>query len=259
MKQKTYSFLMLILINSFVFGQETTTSNNAFNLEIGLNNTYVKDINFSPLNYLGNSYDIKFGYIRKTKKLNIFFSSLNLSSGVLKTNASNLFNSDRALGIIKIGYLKNVKKVNSKTNFYVGSQYKTYLSMMFYDGTRSFSFFGLHSVDIIGSFDYQYTNKHSINASVGLPIFGLLVRPPYSGIDKFLAENENNYFKIITNGKFTSLNNFFGLDFGLSYKYKLSKKWDLLVSNHFHYYKTKWNDINKSIDNSITVGTQFNF
>ncbi len=259
MKQKSLFFLMFTLISSFVFGQKDTIYKNSFNLEVGTNRTCFKDINFSPLNYLGNSFDIKFGYIRKTKKSNLFFSSLNFNSGVLKTNASDLFKSNRVLGSIKIGYLKNIKKTTSKVNFYVGSQYKTYLSMIFYDGTSSFSFFGLHSIDIIGKLNYEYSNKHSLNASVGLPIFGLLVRPPYSGIDKFLAENENNYFKIITNGKFTSLNEFFGLDLGLSYKYTLNNKWNLLVSNNFHYYKTKWNDINKNIDNSITVGIQFKF
>lgn len=257
---KTLTILILLILScqkSEAQIDSLRIKRNNISIKLGYDNTLFKDLNFSPLNYSSNSFGVQVGYVREFKKGNELFTNAGFSNGTLQSKASDYFNSDRYLINFKLGYLQKITSKENKFQVKVGLQYHSFLNMVFYDGTEAFTYYGLHSSDIIGKLHYQLNVRHSLNTTLEIPIFGLLVRPPYSGINKF--QQENSDFKIATTGKLTSLNDFFALKWTLDYKYLLDDNRYLLVSYSFGRNSTNYLHKAIIIENQILIGIQFEF
>ncbi len=253
--------LILVIVSFEVLAQNSPIpeSKNQIQFLVGYNQTYFKDLNFSPLNYDASSFGVGIQYLRSTQRNNYFFANIDFSPSVLKAAISEFNDADRYLANLEIGFLVNLTKSKEKWNFLLGGQYHTYLSFLFYGDDDAITFLGLHSLDLKAKFDYQFSQKHRLSTNIALPIFGLLVRPPYTGWNKFLGDNENRPLKILTTGDWTSFNDFFAFQWAISYQYQFNPKWSFIASNTFSYYKTDQLDLNKNIDNLFAVGLQLQF
>jgi len=234
---------------------------NKINLLLGLESGYLKDINFSPLNYSTNGYALELGYEQQLKNDHLLFFSANaLLRGKISSPFSEGFTSARYPWDFELGYLANMPNSLPRTNTRLGGQFHSYLDLVFHQGTESVTFFILHSFDVTGSVSKDIGDKHRIKSSLSLPVFGLLVRPPHTGWDIFIDENgDGNRLRIFFRGDWATLNNFFAFNWNIRYQYALSPHWDLLANYQLRYYRTQVLKTAIIPSNQFTIGTTFKF
>ncbi|WP_291727224.1 hypothetical protein [Bernardetia sp.] len=238
----------------------TLSKKNNIGIQIGGNYSYFKDLNYSPLNYLGRGVLLGINYQRITKKGDIFFSNIDFSSSTIKPNKEiESFEADYYLANLEVGYLKKIPQRNERLVLHIGGGYHTYFNATFYDGVEAISFFALHGIDLTGRLSYRLSSRQQITTSLSVPIFGLMSRPPYTGWDKFIVESQNNPVRVFFRGKWTSFNDYLVVDYDLNYSYKCSPKWAASANYRLQYYKTEQIHSVKSMNQQISLGLNFNF
>jgi hypothetical protein len=262
MKNLIITITLLLLSISGIVAQENNTEpkrKNALNLQVGLERGYFKDANFSPLNYAVGGLAASIGYRRNLNHNHCLFFVSDVHMGQITTSVSDFNTSDHYKVNLELGYLKSIPLNTTLFKAQFGGQFHSFLDAVFYAGGESITYFALHSFDLVGNFSADISDKHSFESSVSLPVFGLLVRPPWTGWNKFIMENEDNPIPIFFKGKWTSLNNFFAFNLNIQYKYKISPAWDLAATYQFRYYHT--NPLETAIipTNQITIGTNYSF
>lgn len=258
-------FLIIVLIclgtYSLVAQNELEPKNrkNSISLNVGFAKGLFKDENYSPMNYSSNNFAIDIGYERDFKNENLLFFSPSFQTGTLRTPVSEFNTSDHYNINLELGYLFKVSNDRSKTDFYIGGQYHSYLDLVFYDGTESITFLGLHSLDVSTRLSKRVSDKHILTTNISLPLFGLLARPPYTGWDKYIVEHADNPLPVFFRGDITSLNHFLAFNCNVQYQYEISPFFGLSVEYQFRYYKT--NVLKKAIipNNQITIGVILKF
>lgn len=199
---------------------------------------YYKDLNFSPLNYEGKGFGGQIEYQRFTKNKNLFFTELSVQYTNIEADISRFTQSMNIVGNINFGYLKRMNKANLSTPWYVGAVVHSYNNTNFFDGVEAISFYTLHGVDIATQFTQVLGPKHRFDLFLSVPVYGLLVRPPYTGWDKFIGDNESSPVKIFLRGDWTSVNDFQGVNFKANYQFDLTRRIDIDVQYRFSYYQT---------------------
>jgi len=243
--------------NSAAQDVEPPIKNKSFTLSLGYEKSYFKDVNYSQLNQQGNGAVLQFQFQKKLKSNAIFSGALDLPFAITKPKAADHFKAIQTIANIEIAYLKNVSLKNEKFQLYLGGQYHTYYHLVFYNGTESFTMFGTNGIDISAFLNYTFNDKQNISTKISLPIVAQLIRPPYTGWDKFITDNYQNIPKILTRGKIVSINKFFGVNFDLNYEYKYKAKRSVLINYGLRYYTTP--EVKKSIvlNNQLNVGLIF--
>jgi hypothetical protein len=232
---------------------------NIIQLQIGLEKGYFKDLNFSPLNYSSRGLAINLGYQRFFKNDDRFFFSSDFQSGELNTAVSDFNTSDHYNLNLEIGYLKNIPNNTSKIKILIGGQFHSYIDVVFYEGSEAVTFYGLHSLDLTGRISWDISTRHALFSTISLPVFGLLVRPPWTGWDKYIVDHQNNPLPVFFRGNWTSLNDFFAFNWDIQYQYAITPRWDLTAQYQFRYYRTE--ELKTAIipSNQFTIGTNFKF
>lgn len=263
MTYKNSLLLLALLIGGIVHANAQSDvqipKKNSIEIKAGINHTFFKDLNYSPLNHSGSGPGIGLQYQRITKQGNLISASLGFSVTTLKSPASIYFDASRYLANLEANYLKRLDLGKEGWKLHVGGGYHSYVDVLFYDGTEAISFFTIHGIDLAAKLSYQIKAKHSLGTSLSIPILGLLVRPPYTGWDKFIGESQDAPAKVFFRGNWTSLNDFLGLNWNLSYAYDLSPAWDLIADYSFQYYRTSQLDLVNIANNQLRVGASFNF
>jgi hypothetical protein len=179
----------------------------------------------------------------------------------LNTEVSEFNTSDHYNINLELGFLKNIPINSSKIRIFLGGQYHTYIDIVFYKGTKAITFYVLHSLDLTGCISWDISSKHALTSTISLPVFGLLVRPPWTGWDKYIIDHEyeENRFPLFFRGKWTSLNDFFAVNLNIQYHFTIGPGWDLTAKYLFRYYRT--NELKTVIipSNQFTIGTSFSF
>jgi hypothetical protein len=261
---KTLTFIITLLLLSILTItaqdlKDKVIRKNTLHLQLGLEDGYFKDLNFSPLNYSSRGLVVNLGYQRYLKKDDHLFFSANIQPGELTTAASEFNTSDHYNLNLEFGCLKNIRNNASEIKTLLGGQYHTYMDVVLYDGTEAITFYGLHSLDLIGSISWAISARHALGSTMSLPVFGLLIRPPWTGWDKYIVEHEDNRIPIFFKGKWTSLNDFFAINWSIQYQFAISSKWDLAAKYQFRYYRTESLKTAIVTSNQFTFGTNFNF
>ena len=190
----------------------------------------------------------------------ISFSCLSdIQFGELNTAVSEFNTSDHYNINLELGFLKNIPVNSSEIKLWLGGQYHSYFDIVFYEETEAITFYGLHSLDLTGSISWDISSKHALSSTISLPVFGLLVRPPWTGWDKYIIEHEENRFPLFFRGKWTSLNDFFAVNLNIQYHFAIGPRWDLTAKYLFRYYRT--DELKTAIipSNQFTIGTSFSF
>ncbi len=167
-----------------------TIRKNSLHLQFGSGLGYLKDLNYSPLNYSSSGWVVNSGYQRYLKNDNRLFFSADFQFGELNTVVSEFNTSDHYNINLELGFLKNIPINSSKIKIFLGGQYHTYIDIVFYKGTKAITFYVLHSLDLTGGICWDISSKHALSSTISLPVFGLLVRPPWTGWDKYIIDHE---------------------------------------------------------------------
>lgn len=255
---------VIILILAFtastnIFGQVNNVKKHSVGLSAGYNFSSVYDHKFSPLLYSERGTNYLLNYIRINDKA-ILSMALNFSEGELKTKASRFFDSKYIKAEIDFGYLRRAfASANSNIMQYLGTGLHSYNHYIDYDGQGSFSFLIAHSIDLKYTINYRCANRNNLQLRISLPVVTLVVRPPYNGYDEELKENRSEPFRLITNGKIASINNYFAITNQLIYSYSLTQRFDINCQYKFGLYYTRFEEKLVHIQNQIFIGTSLKF
>ena len=234
--------ITIILGLGFLFAakaQFVEDRKNKIGIQAGFLQTYHKDVNFSPLNNTGNGYSFGLNYERSTQKKHLIFSTIHYSESVLTSRASEFFRYDRYLLNFEIGFLFHKPLPNKNLILNIGGSFQSRTDLIDYKDFKSVSFFNYHGLALNSRLEYTINPKHSLGSALSVPVLGVLVRPPYTGWDKYMIENEDNFTKVLYKGKTTSLNDFFGYNWHVFYNYQLSKRIGIQLQYELRYHKTK--------------------
>lgn len=265
MKRTTLITLFCVLGWVTLFAQEQkeqpkkSQNKNALRAQVGLEQGYYKDLNFSPLNYSSLGLAVKLAYERELRNNDQLFFSINPQLGRIRSEASEYTASDHYNVNLELGYLVDLPVKSQKIEAMVGGQLHTYLDLTFHGGTSAVSFFGLHSLDVIGRVSWNINEKQTITSNLSLPVFGLLVRPPYSGWDKYIVEHANNPLPVFYRGNWTSFNDYLAFSWNVQYEYQLAPTVDLIAEYQFSYHRTEQVKTAILPSNQITFGTRLKF
>ena len=254
----TLLLLSLFTLRAQSVGDKTIRKNN-INLGFGLGRGYLKDQNYSPLSYSSGGVVINAGYRRNLKKNNLLFLTSDIQFGELNTTVSEYNTSDHYNVNLELGFLGNIPVNASELKLWLGGQYHSYFDAVFYKDTKATTFYGLHSLDLAGSLSWDISSKHALSSTISLPVFGLLVRPPWTGWDMYMDEHEDNRFPLYFRGKWTSLNDFFAFNWNIQYHFAITLGWSLTAEYQFRYYRT--DELKTAIipSSQFTIGTRLSF
>ena len=253
----TISLLVLSLftLTAEGVGKKTIRKSN-INLGFGLGCGYLKDQNYSPLSYSSSGVVVNAGY-RRNINGNLLFLTSDIQFGELNTAVSEYNTSDHYNINLELGFLKNIPINCSEIKFRLGGQYHAYFDIVFYDSESAITFYGLHSLDLTGSISWNISSKHALSSTISLPVFGLLIRPPWTGWDIYTIYNES--YPLFFKGRWTSLNDFFAFNLNILYHFSIATRWDLTAKYLFRYYRTDELETAIIASNQFTIGTSFSF
>lgn len=233
---------------------------NTLTVIVGLNRGYFKDANYSPLNYTAPGTHFGLSYARNTAAGNRWNAGIGFDLGTLKSDADYpAHKTDRYRVDLSVGYLKGLAGNTEDRRFHIGANYRSYVDIVLYDGEEAVTFFGLHAFEGAAAGAWNVGKKQRFSAGASLPIFGLLARPPYTGWDKYIVENSGNIPGIVTRGKWTSLNDFFGIRANMGWEYAVKGRWAVGANYGLSYYTTRILDPVRHFDNTFSVSNTLRF
>lgn len=258
MKKATLLFFTLSFFLKIVQAQKLENmSKNQIEIGFGYQTNYLKDVNFSPLNQAGGGFATVLEYKRISK--NIFGVTFQFSPGNIHSGPSNEFTTSYINANLELEYLFKLTQEDGAYQFFLGPAYNTRVLYLDWYDLDAFSYAATHGIGIKGLISKNIKEKHLVQATLGTPVFQVLARPPYNGIDEFIIENQDNPAIIIFSGTPSSLNKFFALEFCVNYKYKLTQQLDWQINYILFTQKVKEANLLKSLSNTISTGITINF
>jgi hypothetical protein len=246
-----------VLLVHKAMGQDNERRN-ALALQMGFQNGYVKDLNFSPLNYRANGFAAKLDYTRYLGQKHMAFFSVGYVGTTLSTDASESFDTDGYTPTVELGFARKMIE-GGKLDWWLGSSVGTFASLAFYDGSESLTYSALHSFNLINQVQVPINDRFGFCTRVNLPLFGLLVRPPYTGWDKFTIENEDSPAKILYRGDWGFWGSFAAFSWENKFQYELSDRFKVMASYRLGYFQADQLDQAIIASHQFTLGTQFSF
>jgi len=230
---KYISLLILLLSTVFAVAQEQPAiSAKELSINIGYHTGFWKDITFSPLQYTTNSLSFGIAYQKVTKNNNQWFIGMDFTPGTIQSDAETFFTADRYFGNLEIG--------------------------IFYNDLSAISFFLTHGVDIVGKWEYNFSEKNHFQTQIALPVIALLVRPAYTGWDIEIIDDPDNYFKIATNGTLSSWNDFFSITWKNRFTQQVSEKIGVSFQYHLSIHQSNQIKTAKNLNHQFLIGATIN-
>lgn len=229
--------LTIIIASTSGYGQATNFANKELGITVAYNYGYFKDLNYSPLNYQQKGLAIAFDYTFPNRRNgNLLNVHLGFAPNSIETQTAEYFTADFYTGTIQFDYLKKMKTTKSKLITYLGGQFNSNNSFVFWEDTNSFSYTFAHNISIKGQVNWQLNQNRSIQTSLSVPLVNWLVRPPYNGFNKTTEANESRYLRLLTEeGKLTSVNDYVAFDWDIQYRFKTNGKWDIALKYGLQY------------------------
>lgn len=244
------------------YAQVDFRPSHSINASIAYDYGYLKDQNFSPLNYQeqGKTYSLTYQW-KSARQLDQLSFRADYGTGILQTKASSVFTTDYIRGNLSISYLRKLfTSAGGTTQWSLGSRYHFYLNYMDWEEQSAFSFFANHSLDISTSFQHQVSALQQFSAQLHVPLWSLIVRPPYNGFDQELVyNNEQNPLGLITDGTGGSFNRLIAFQLNAAYQYQLSPRWGMELAYQARYQNLS--DTHKLIhlQHQLSAGLQLKF
>ncbi|MEO0734381.1 MAG: hypothetical protein AAFZ52_16210 [Bacteroidota bacterium] len=233
-------------------------SRHQLTLAVGFNLGYFTDRNFSPLHYRSGGFRLGLGYQRTNRNGDRWRAEIGLDLLKLTTSGKPLEYTNRYLIDLAVGYRKLSDAPNADTRILYGANYRTYVDLSLFDEGEAVTFFGLHGLELAVDGEWYSGDGHRLRTGLALPVFAKLVRPPYTGWDKFMADNDDKVLRILTRGPWTSLHRFTGLRAELGWARQVNDRWTLEANYALAYYATRRLDPFRSLNNQFALKTTLN-
>ncbi|MEM9327691.1 MAG: hypothetical protein AAGA85_18630 [Bacteroidota bacterium] len=256
--KKIYLLMGCTLLCASIYAQSVSRNEDVLSLSLGYASGAFQDQVFSPLTYDIRGTAVGLGYTKHTRGGDQIVIHLDFVTSLLSSDRSDKHDTDNYQGILMANYLHHLNPGKGAWQFLAGGGFQSYLNASFFDGTESIAFLGLHAFNIAGKVTYDLSERHQFAAALQIPVFGQLVRPPYTGWNKFIQENEDTPLRIFTSGNWTSFQDFFGLNLALNYYYRLSDRWRLLMQYDTRFYRSSTTEITNILAANLRVGATFN-
>jgi hypothetical protein len=259
--KSTRILIILFILRGPLFAQTEIPLKNNIRLDLGYNQGFVKDLSFSPLNYTQGGKLLGLNYQKNSANgKNKIETGLHLSTGKIKTDASDYFTASYILATFDASFLRKIRPSDdTKLSYFVGGEYKSNIQYLDWRGQDAISFIATHGVAVKGLVVYNLGEKQQLESSIAIPVFQNLVRPPYNVIDEFISENKDNILKIVTHGTSSTLNKYQAIEWKTRYKYAVSKHFQLEAAYNMNLQHVS--DVHKltQLNNQITTGFTFKF
>ncbi len=238
----------LLLIIYISFGLQYTSAQfrpykyHEILVETGLNNIYLQDLNFSPLNYsgLGLLYGIQY---KRNRLKGDYFIKANYSHGKLKAAISKATLSKFQNGELQLGGHYRMPIANKKYLLKLGAYYAFNLFYVDFEEQNALTFFITHDIRPNVTFTCAIPLNQSLHIDFSFPLLTFMIRPPLTGWDEELEINQSHPLRLISNNaQLASLNHYQAFDLQLGYHYHLSDKFKLGL-NYILAYR-HWNPVN---------------
>ncbi|MEQ9382711.1 MAG: hypothetical protein RIF36_12770 [Imperialibacter sp.] len=258
MNKYTVAFIALLFFLKNAHGQHLKEASiNQVGVGVGYQHSYLKDDNFSPLNQAGGGLATSARYQRISK--NVFGVNFQFSSGNIHSGPTSGFTTSFINANLELEYLFKLTPDENAFQFFLGPANSTRVLYLDWYDLEAFSYVATHGVGIKGMVSKHIKEKHLLQATLSLPVFQLLARPPYNGIDEFIIENQDSPANIIFSGTPSSLNDFFALGLCVDYKYKLTERVAWHTNYSLHMQTVMATNRFKSLSNTVTTGVAVNF
>lgn len=238
MRKLTLAFLLLMAGLMPLIAQSPPEATHDLSIGVGLNQGYFQDDNFSPLNHGVFGVRGNLGYLRTSAdQKHLFRAELDYAHSSLSADGVEyLAPSTTVYGAnLKLGYLTQVAAPSDRTKIYAGATFQSDLNMTIFSGLSSFTFLFDHGIDLSARVDHQLADRHHLSSTLDVPVFSLLVRPPYNGFDKTLIENQEHIFRLLTDGSAASFGTYQAADWSTTYRYDLNERVDLTATYQLSY------------------------
>ncbi|MBN2521016.1 MAG: hypothetical protein JXB17_10955 [Bacteroidales bacterium] len=243
-----------IIFSGFVCrGQDNKTM--TLNLKTGIGKYAVNDELMSPLVYSKLIFPIGIFYrednFKKTEILEFQYIG-----GKLESSSPSYMN----LLLFQFNYSYNrfvISILNNSGFIFIGGDYlvsfslrdQHFISRAFNELNEYKSGEAISAINLSGLFKYDLNEKNKFFIRTIIPVFGYIVRPPYSPSKGW------NLFS----GKITSINNFFINQTKLWYEKNIGNHFNLSVEYSFNFYTIKFPFSIKSAYNNFNLGIGYSF
>lgn len=248
----TYLTGIYLCLSLTLSAQNETRSGptNTLSIQLGAKIGWLKDENLSMLNYRDRAITYQLAYEKRISPTGRqFLTSLEFSNGEIRTPPYDFFNTDYIQARLNLAWLWPVLNRHSKDDvslFFGGGYALDFNYLEWYESEfgdqDAFSFLVAHSVMAHIKAEQKIGERQQISGVLATPLYTLLVRPPYSGFDEELVENnESNPFRLITNGEWGGLGQYAALQWQIGYMLQLNQRWRLGTT-----YRGDWRHTNKT-------------
>ena len=239
---------------------KTNVYKNKLYFTLGVNQGYLKDQAFSPLNYKEGGLRASLGYSRASSEKSLLNVNLSFSLNEMQSDASEYFDTNYLNGTLDINYLRNLFQFNNQWHLYLGGELSGHYHIINYNELDAFSFVMAHSIGLKVHSVYQINAQHELSSGISWPILSLVVRPPYNGFDEKLDENEDKPLRLITEGgKLRGFSDYFVITWNLNYLYNFSKRFSLNAGYTLHFQKLAVGSSFTHFQNQLTTGITYHF
>jgi len=255
------AFLAFFFLGISLNAQPESYPKNEMNYQLGLNSGLFKDQNFSPLNYsnIGGLGAVEYSRFGKNPNT-VWSTSLELNYNEISTDAAEIFSADLFQANIRFSYLKKIKQKDNRLSIFLGPEFQSNNSTVFFNGTASFTYLFAHSLNAKAMATYQLDDSQSLKMKLSVPVVHWLVRPPHAGFNKTTEANQFSPLKLITaEGEFTSINDYVAVDWNLEYAKKLNKKFSLTLGYALNFQRIFADEKMIRVNNQLTVGLRKQF
>jgi hypothetical protein len=245
-----------------VVPEEKADNYNSIGFGVGPILGYLKDKNYSPLNYRESGIVLSLFYENVNRKGNrIIAAQIDYASGKLKTDAGADLTTSRYEGNIEISMLFRISPPEKKRLvFFAGPHYNSFAYYMQWGDERdAWNYLMVHSLNLKGFLRYNLSERKSFRTTLSIPVIENLVRPPYNGFDQFIVENQEKVIMLAFHGKLASFKDYRALDWKTSYRYTLSSGVDFNVSYLFRFQQVTGENKLVRFQNQLAGGFTFKF
>ena len=273
MKQTILILIALFTVN-ISYGQERNEKS-SFSLSLGPGYIIRQDLMFSPFIHSDPSIlNVGLNYTHQAK----LFQTVNLRYGNYSPTLSEPYDYSihgenetaypHSFNLIDIDYLIGKALTETeKSKLTAGGMVSADIQAFNYVYGRisSFGYYSAFGLGIFGRYGVALNDKSKIEASLQLPFFAWISRPPYMGIDDEFIENISSHsgFKtfmaFIGDGKIVTWNRLQTVDAGLTYTYSLDDKLDIGAGYLLEFIHSSQPQNLFSFRNSISISLTFGF
>ena len=148
-----------------------------YGIQLGMNQGYFKDLNFSPLNYTSPGYHFAF-YLQKQNEKSYWRIALEADYTNLQSKVADYLETLYLMPQLQFSWLKKLNLGGDRLSLFVGPQLEGQINYMDWNGQDSFSYMFAYSLNAQAIADYQLSERQHISSALSVPLLTLLVRPP---------------------------------------------------------------------------------